>query len=276
MNIILTQGTDNLQTPIELNLLTTTRYVLTNIDGLDMPDVDIKTSGLVGQDGEAFTGQHVGERTITLTMRVNQPIIENRQYLYNFKIGGKVSLYYNNDYRSVDVSGFVKAIHVNQWDNPQTAQIVITCPSPYLYNHNTRGYKITSGEYFDIRNDGDVPAALKLTITAKKATDWVQVVNGTTSEEFFINQQLFIGDKLIICSDPRNLYVDRNPVRTSDYYHVYSKVSIFSRAWPMITTDKVYSNGEWVSTNRIRINCQVGTIDDADVLVEVIERFVGV
>lgn len=276
MTLTIEQGTENLQTPIILNLIPSDRYTLTNIDGLDMPDVDIKTSGLVGQDGEAFTGQHISERTISLTMKINQPIIENRQYLYNFRIGGQVSLYYDNDCRQVRTKGYIKAIHVNQWDNPQMAQIVIVCPSPYLYNANHTAYSVGTNAYYPIYNEGDVPAALLITVTARKNTDWVKVTNQTTSEEFWVNQFLNVGDKLFICSDPTNRYVDRQPARTQDIFHVYSKVSIFSRAWPMITTNKTYVDGEWAAVNNIRIDCQVGSSDDAYVDVEVLERFVGV
>lgn len=108
-------------------------YALIRVDGLNPPPVTINTSTGGTIDGTFYNSSRVQQRNIVLTILPRGNVEMNRQRLYKlFPINQRVTLRFFNQNRRVEISGYVEAIEGSLFDNPQTFNISIICPRPFL------------------------------------------------------------------------------------------------------------------------------------------------
>lgn len=108
-------------------------YDIDSTDGFDPPDAVINTTSGAGDDGSVFNSSRLENRTVTLTILINSPALENRLALYKyFKSKRYVKLTYETEARSVYCEGYVQNITVDMFAKKEVAQITVLCPNPFL------------------------------------------------------------------------------------------------------------------------------------------------
>lgn len=116
-----------------LELSQNPNYVIKSIDGIDPPDAIINTTRNANADGSVFNSAYVDNRTITITLAINQPTEENRISLYKyFKSKYPVTIYYKNDSRNVLINGYIQNIPIGYFEKKEVFQVTIFCPEPYF------------------------------------------------------------------------------------------------------------------------------------------------
>lgn len=108
-------------------------YVITSIDGIDPPQAVINTTRNASADGSVYNSAYVDNRTITITLAINESAEDNRINLYRyFKPKYPVKLYYKNEERDVYIAGYVQNMPITFFNQKQIAQITIICPDPFF------------------------------------------------------------------------------------------------------------------------------------------------
>lgn len=108
-------------------------YQVLEVDGLYPVKAQINTTEIAGVDGSKFNSSKLNERAITLTLKINGNIEQNRINLYRFfTTKKKCKLYYTNESREVYIEGYCEAHKIPQFTKSEKAQISIVCPNPYF------------------------------------------------------------------------------------------------------------------------------------------------
>ena len=116
-----------------LELTNNDAYVIKEINGLDPPDNILNMSRIAGDDGSVLNSVYTDNRTITITLAVNEPAEENRIRLYRyFKAKTQLRLYYQNDSRDVCIDGYVQSMPISFFAKKEIVQITIVCPKPFF------------------------------------------------------------------------------------------------------------------------------------------------
>lgn len=114
------------------------KYQVIEIDGLNPPKATINTSKLATINGVKFKSSKINERPITLTIKINGDVEQNRLALYQyFGTGRYCKLYYSNGSRNVYCEGHIETIECNLFVIDETMQISILCENPFLFALNT-------------------------------------------------------------------------------------------------------------------------------------------
>lgn len=202
-----------------LELSQNPNYVIKLIDGIDPPDAVINTARNANADGSVFNSAYVDNRTITITLAINQPTEANRIALYRyFKSKYPVTLYYENDSRNVKISGYVQQVPVQYFAKKELFQVTILCVNPYFEGVEQETTMIDSAEAlfefpFEIEtpiafseqnetheeiviNNGDVETGALFILHAKGTVVNPSIVNMDTNEVFAFNVTLSMGDEI--------------------------------------------------------------------------------
>lgn len=202
-----------------LELSQNPNYVIKLIDGIDPPDAVINTARNANADGSVFNSAYVDNRTITITLAINQPTEANRIALYKyFKSKYPVTLYYENDSRNVKISGYVQQVPVQYFAKKELFQVTILCVNPYFEGVEQETTMIDSAEAlfefpFEIEtpiafseqneiheevviNNGDVETGALFILHAKGTVVNPSIVNMDTNEVFAFNVNLSMGDEI--------------------------------------------------------------------------------
>lgn len=235
---------------VRLDLSPSTRWTVTDIDGLDPVEKTIYTQKLYGIEGEYVTGSYIPSRQIIITMALGYPVEEQRRYLFNHYSAGKEIILtywpdYVGDYAELTdnseiqrqhgprkVTGTIEKIEINQYNNPQMAQITIKCPSPYFSGQETH-QTITQSTNPVVFNYGDVDTGFTMVITVeqdKPASDDMTIMlegrrfgNAYTYQQMTIEGlELYRGDTITLCTVSGNM-------RATLYrgYNPYKPINIF-------------------------------------------------
>ena len=204
-----------------MELTHNSRYVITNIDGLNPPDAIINTTRNANADGSVFNSSYVNNRTIIITIAINEPAQQNRIALYKyFKAKYPVRLYYKNSDRDVYIDGYVKNVPIDFFAQKQIFQVTIFCPDPF-FKVNTNSLidfstiqklfqfpfsietPISFGEILienerNIYNAGDVDTGAIFVIRAKGSVTNPTIYNVDRNERFSLNITLSAGDEVQI------------------------------------------------------------------------------
>lgn len=202
-----------------LELSQNPNYVIKLIDGIDPPDAVINTARNANADGSVFNSAYVDNRTITITLAINQPTEANRIALYKyFKSKYPVTLYYENDSRNVKISGYVQQVPVQYFAKKELFQATILCVNPYFEGVEQETTMIDSAEAlfefpFEIEtpiafseqneiheevviNNGDIETGALFILHAKGTVVNPSIVNMDTNEVFAFNVTLSMGDEI--------------------------------------------------------------------------------
>lgn len=202
-----------------LELSQNPNYVIKLIDGIDPPDAVINTARNANADGSVFNSAYVDNRTITITLAINQPTEANRIALYKyFKSKYPVTLYYENDSRNVKISGYVQQVPVQYFAKKELFQVTILCVNPYFEGVEQETTMIDSAEAlfefpFEIEtpiafseqneiheevvvNNGDIETGALFILHARGTVVNPSIVNMDTNEVFAFNVTLSMGDEI--------------------------------------------------------------------------------
>lgn len=178
-------------------------FTIESIDGFDPPDVRINTTEGAGDDGSVFNSARLENRTVSLTIAINSPALDNRHVLYRyFRPKGLTRLYYRTEAREVYCEGYVQQFPVDMFAKKEVAQISILCPNPFLLGVDDSVTRFSYVEDlfefpFDIESAGESMSELH---TVQEET----VVNGGDLETGAVIQLHAIGAVV----NPSVLYAD--------------------------------------------------------------------
>lgn len=223
-----------------LELTNNPAYVITGIDGLSQPDAIINSIDRAGHNGAMFNSAKVDVRQIILTIVINSPACENRNFLYKFfRSSGRVRLYYYNDMHEVYIDGWVKNASDDFFAKKQIMQVTIDCPDPFFHGvvelqGETNGVQSLfefpfaidepiafSDQRADhsarIWNPGDSDSGIIIEIRATGAMENPRIYHQNTGEFIRVNTTLQSGDRLIINTntDEKSIYRYRSGTRTN-------------------------------------------------------------
>lgn len=205
-----------------LELTANPAYEISEIDGIDPPDAVINATHNAGFDGSVYNSSYMDNRTITITLSINNPAEINRINLYRyFKSKFPVRLYYQNETRNVYIDGYVQSIEVAFFAKKQTAQIVVFCPLPNFNGAETNIQDFSSinplfefpfsipeeGIEFSqilthveksIINNGDVTTGVSIRIYASDSVVTPKIYNVDTNEYMIFNVSMEEGDEILV------------------------------------------------------------------------------
>lgn len=206
-----------------LKLTDNEAYVITDIVGLDPPDGVINTTRNANADGSVYNSAYVNDRTVIITLAINEEAEENRINLYKyFKPKYPVRLFYQNSRRNVYIDGYVKSFTVGFFAQKQVAQITIFCPNPFFngskntitdFSSIVRSFEfpfcveeddpIIFGEIVaetekNVINGGDVETGAKFVLHARGALSTPSLYRVDTGEYFTLNISMRTGDEIHI------------------------------------------------------------------------------
>lgn len=204
-----------------LTLSQNPNYAVKSIDGIDPPDAVINTARNANADGSVFNSAYVDNRTITITLAINQPTEANRIALYKyFKSKYPVAIYFKNDSRDVVINGYVQSIPIGYFEKKEIFQVTIFCPEPFFEGVEKEAASSLTAEAlfefpFDISvpipfseqnrdretlvmNEGDVETGALFKIHAIGNVVNPAIVNVDTNERFAFNVTLQQGDEIIL------------------------------------------------------------------------------
>lgn len=202
-----------------LELSQNPNYVIKLIDGIDPPDAVINTARNANADGSVFNSAYIDNRTITITLAINQPTETNRIALYKyFKSKYPVTLYYENDTRNVLIHGYCQSIPIGYFEKKELFQVTVLCTDPYFEGVEQETTMIGSAEAlfefpFEIEtpiafseqneiheevviNNGDIETGALFILHAKGTVVNPSIVNMDTNEVFAFNVTLSMGDEI--------------------------------------------------------------------------------
>ena len=108
------------------------KYVVTNIEGLNPPQADVFTSAIANMHGGKYKNSKVQMRNLVITVAIRGDVEENRLELYRiFHSGEYCKIYYENGLRNVYIEGYAESIESNPFSIAEQMQISIICPQPF-------------------------------------------------------------------------------------------------------------------------------------------------
>ena len=205
-----------------LTLSQNPNYAVKSIDGIDPPDAVINTARNANADGSVFNSAYVDNRTITITLAINQPTEANRIALYKyFKSKYPVAIYFKNDSRDVMINGYVQSIPIGYFEKKEIFQVTIFCPEPFFEGVEKEAASSLTAEAlfefpFDISvpipfseqnedretlvmNEGDVETGALFKIHAIGNVVNPAIVNVDTNERFAFNITLQQSGRTFTC-----------------------------------------------------------------------------
>lgn len=108
-------------------------YEVIEVDGLLPPEATINSTVIANNDGAVFNSARANDRPISITIKPQQPVEDNRQRLYRyFKTKQIVTIYYKNENRDLMINGYVENFDGSLFEQSQTLIIHIRCLDPYF------------------------------------------------------------------------------------------------------------------------------------------------
>lgn len=108
-------------------------YEVIEVDGLLPPEATITSTVNSNNDGAVFNSARANDRPISISIKPQIPVEENRQRLYRyFKTKQEVTLYYQNENRDLMINGYVENYDGSLFEQSQTIIISIRCLDPYF------------------------------------------------------------------------------------------------------------------------------------------------
>lgn len=227
------------------------RWQIASIKGLNPPNGQINMTTIVGLDGAVYNSAKLQTRNIVIKVKLTGQVEQNRLDLYRaFRTKEWCRFYYSNGSVNVWIDGYVESVECDLFDQKETAQISIICPSPYFKSVQEVIADISSRTAlftfpFTINSDDPIPissydADATATVTNSTATptgviiemDFIGSVskiviqNTDTGEHITLNHSFQTDDHVVINTNPgeKSVKLTRNGVTTS----IFSAVELGS------------------------------------------------
>lgn len=180
-----------------LPLATNKNFILSHVDGHTAASTSISSAVVGGIDGDSVNNVQADARTIIIDLRIRNDVdVEKakREVLKVVKLKKHGALYWEQNNRTVIITGIVEAVEMPRWTNDVVMQITLHCEQPFWedvddvvqqineaigLHYFTNGGEmlcfpesgIAFGEYDTIRektfyNDGDVAVGVEITLLA--------------------------------------------------------------------------------------------------------------
>ena len=117
----------------KVNIHDEVNYVVLRAGGFTPPPAEIYRNISANRKGSKYNGSNLGERNITLTIKLLGDVEANRNALYDY-IGTEnyVKVYYQNGVKSVYCEGYVEEVEIDFFTSNEVVEISIICTDPYL------------------------------------------------------------------------------------------------------------------------------------------------
>lgn len=108
-------------------------FTVVDVQGLFSCPVTVNRSQVYGAAGSVFKSAKIGERNITILIKIEHPVEKNRNRLYKYFRGGdRIRLFYKNGMKDVYIDGYVESPECNFFTVCEQTQFSIICPDPYF------------------------------------------------------------------------------------------------------------------------------------------------
>lgn len=217
-------------------------FTITEIDGLNPPEATINTSQVALIDGSKYNSAKVNARQINIAFAIEYSASFNRLSVYKvLKSKQWIRMYYQGDYRSVYIDGYIQSIDISYFEMKQIVTCSILCPQPFFQQAqqiidslsnvinafhfpfaSTAEPELVFG-YIDplanvtIENTGDVETGLIFTLYAKGAVTNPKIFDYMTGEFIGLNFSMQESDQITIDTRKGNKSVTllRNGVKSN-------------------------------------------------------------
>ena len=212
------------------------RFILCDpVDGLNPVSAEYSSSKGANYDGERMTSARLSIRTLTLRIKVLEPVDENRHALHAFFMSKKkVRVYYYSPSLKAYIDGFVEGVSDQQFYRDDLIVISIRCFSPYFVetsksvtSYNTVSYgfyfpfsitvpvpfgSLSSTDHQSVLNRGteDVGCTIRIKAIGGDVVNPV-IYNQTTDKRMHIKATINSNDELLIktsVGEKSILYID--------------------------------------------------------------------
>ena len=212
------------------------RFILCDpVDGLNPVSAEYSSSKGANYDGERMTSARLSIRTLTLRIKVLEPVDENRHALHAFFMSKKkVRVYYYSPSLKAYIDGFVEGVSDQQFYRDDLIVISIRCFSPYFVetsksvtSYNTVSYgfyfpfsitvpvpfgSLSSTDHQSVLNKGteDVGCTIRIKAIGGDVVNPV-IYNQTTDKRMHIKVTINSNDELLIktaVGEKSILYID--------------------------------------------------------------------
>lgn len=212
------------------------RFILCDpVDGLNPVSAEYSSSKGANYDGERMTSARLSIRTLTLRIKVLEPVDENRHSLHSFFMSKKkVRVYYYSPNLNAYIDGFVEGVSDQQFYRDDLIVISIRCFSPYfvetsksITSYNTVSYGfhfpfnitmlvpfggLSSTDHQSVLNKGteDVGCTIRIKAIGGDVVNPV-IYNQTTDKRMHIKVTINSNDELLIktaVGEKSILYID--------------------------------------------------------------------
>ena len=119
-----------------------TGLLITSITGIGPAKANVNTTELAVSDGSIYNSARVTQRNIVFSFRLIEDPVTNlvedtrqRTYKY-FPLKKMLTLTFETDNRIAEIQGYVESNEPDIFQQEETAQISIVCPSPYFYSND--------------------------------------------------------------------------------------------------------------------------------------------
>lgn len=173
-------------------------FILTNVDGQTYAATSIANNVVGGVDGAIVNNVQANARSIVLDLRINSGVdveAAKREILKIVKIKQRGKLVWEQNDKTVSITGVVESVEMPRWNNAVTMQITMYCDKPFWEDVSDIVQEISEaislhyfteepnemlyfpedgiafGEYDtsrtkDVYNDGDVAVGVEIVVVA--------------------------------------------------------------------------------------------------------------
>ncbi len=224
----------------KMPLVNNNYFNLAGIDGLTKMETSISTSTVPSMDGDKVNNIQAVPRTIVVYLEIKGANIEDaKRYISSFvKPKAIGTLRWNQNGRTVEISGIVQAIDMPRFVKKGILQFSVYCSEPYWADMNYRVTELCNivdkhyfpfeegGLYFpedgvafgmyedrhieNLVNEGDIASGMVITITALAETKNPVLRNVATGQYIGISDTLVAGDTVVISTKKGEKAITKN------------------------------------------------------------------
>lgn len=197
-------------------LTTSTKYVITDIQGQGPVKAEINTSPFGSSDGESLQSTRTPKRNLVITLGYNpnyatdETVEDLRLALYRMMPPeAQVQLrMLNNNMETVSIEGVVEGLEPVIWSSEPSVAISIICPLPYFQSLVTTKITLDSNEAVTFNYPGSAVTGFTFVTDATSNINSVQLTNGIDS--IYWHGSLPNDARLTFSTIPRNRYIRKS------------------------------------------------------------------
>lgn len=154
-------------------------FIVKEIDGLGPVKANINTTKRATADGTAYNSAYLNQRDITFQLQFyttgaeSIEDIRHRSYKY-FPLKKQVTIRVETDNRISEATGYVESNEPNIFSSVEGCTVVVACPDPYFYSHETNEtifYGVEPTFEFPLFNNSSTEALLQMGVVKNKTEE---------------------------------------------------------------------------------------------------------